>query len=397
MRTAKGKGWKSLSFFQERRDWVFWVRNTETVRNLIGMLVMVFFISLMSAMPLNIYAADLEPGAAGLERTGGAGESGDGEGTEENIGNGFLDAMLDTVFGMDGEEDGSGFSVYEMLEESIGVVNEAFETMTDTSGDIGTFYYMLKAVALTIMAMYFIMGLAGKDFSQQFGKPTVEMLAKPFAKFIVCMFLLACSEWLMKFFLYLSQWCFNRAPRDNSMAGVLGESLGDYKALIYEAVGYVRASDKSGLGIVDTFKNIVPFISVFVAFMLPWLISLAASLVSVWVVYSRTAQIIVMALGAPLAMSDLYGEHPLRDTRAFQYIKEFAGVCFQSVVIAAVFIALNMIMAVFLEHFTRQVAGGGNSIGNLMAMGLKIAVFKLVQVGLIVSSGNRAKKMMAAA
>lgn len=376
---------------------MFWVRNTETGRNLIGMLVMVFFISLMSAMPLNIYAADLEPGAAGLERTGGAGESGDGEGTEENIGNGFLEAMLDTVFGMDGEEDGSGFSVYEMLEESIGVVNEAFETMTDTSGDIGAFYYMLKAVALTIMAMYFIMGLAGKDFSQQFGKPTVEMLAKPFAKFIVCMFLLACSEWLMKFFLYLSQWCFNRAPRDNSMAGALGESLGDYKALIYDAVGYVRASDKSGLGIVDTFKNIVPFISVFVAFMLPWLISLAASLVSVWVVYSRTAQIIVMALGAPLAMSDLYGEHPLRDTRAFQYIKEFAGVCFQSVVIAAVFIALNMIMAVFLEHFTRQVAGGGNSIGNLMAMGLKIAVFKLVQVGLIVSSGNRAKKMMAAA
>lgn len=376
---------------------MFWVRNMETGRKLIGLLVLVLFISLIPAMPLNIYAADLEPEAAGMERPGGEGEFGDGEGMEENIGNGFLDAMLDTVFGMDEEEAGSGFSVYEMLEESIGVVNEAFETMTDTSGDIGAFYYMLKAVALTIMSMYFIMGLAGKDFSQQFGKPTVEMLAKPFAKFIVCMFLLACSEWLMKFFLYLSQWCFNRAPRDNSMAGVLGESLGDYKALIYDAVGYVRASDKSGLGIVDTFKNIVPFISVFVAFMLPWLISLAASLVSVWVVYSRTAQIIVMALGAPLAMSDLYGEHPLRDTRAFQYIKEFAGVCFQSVVIAAVFIALNMIMAVFLEHFTEQVAGGGSSIGNLMAMGLKIAVFKLVQVGLIVSSGNRAKKMMAAA
>jgi hypothetical protein len=96
-------------------------------------------------------------------------------------------------------------------------------------------------------------------------------------------------------------------------------------------------------------------------------------------------------------MSDLYGEHPLRDTRAFQYIKEFAGLCFQSVVIAAVFIALNMIMAIFLEHFTEQVTAGGNGIGNLMAMGLKIAVFKLVQVGLIVGSGNRAKKMMAAA
>ena len=284
-----------------------------------------------------------------------------------------------------------------MLDESIGVVNEAFETMTDTSGDIGTFYYMLKATALAIMSMYFIMGLASRDFSQQFGKPTVEMLAKPFGKFILCMFLLACSEWLMKFFLYLSQWCFNRSPRDNSMAGALGESLGDYKVLVYDAVGYVWASDKSGLGIVDTFKNIIPFISVFVAFMLPWLISLAAGLVSVWVVYSRTAQIIVMALGAPLAMSDLYGEHALRDTRGFQYIKEFAGICFQSVVIAAVFIALNMVMAVFLEHFTKQVEAGGNSVGDLMALGLKIAVFKLVQVGLIVGSGNRAKKMMAAA
>lgn len=376
---------------------MFGLKNAEAGRNLVRLLAFILFILFTLAMPLSIYAADLEPEMAGLEQAREADGPADSEEMEEYIGNGFLDAMLDTVFGMDGEEDGSGFSVYEMLEESIGVVNEAFETMTDTSGDIGAFYYMLKAVALTIMSMYFIMGLASKDFSQQFGRPTVEMLAKPFAKFIICMFLLACSEWLMKFFLYLSQWCFNRAPRDNSMAGALGESLGDYKALVYDAVGYVRASDKSGLGIVDTFKNIVPFISVFVAFMLPWLISLAAGLVSIWVVYSRTAQIIVMALGAPLAMSDLYGEHPLRDTRAFQYIKEFAGLCFQSVVIAAVFIALNMIMAIFLEHFTEQVTAGGNSIGNLMAMGLKIAVFKLVQVGLIVGSGNRAKKMMAAA
>lgn len=376
---------------------MFQLRNIKAGRDPAKILAVALFSLLILAMPLSSYAADLEPGGVGLEQVGEADGLADSEGTEEYIGNGFLDAMLDTVFGMDEEEDDSGFSVYEMLEESIGVVNEAFETMTDTSGDIGAFYYMLKAVALTIMSMYFIMGLASKDFSQQFGRPTVEMLAKPFAKFIICMFLLACSEWLMKFFLYLSQWCFNRAPRDNSMAGALGESLGDYKALVYDAVGYVRAFDKSGLGIVDTFKNIVPFISVFVAFMLPWLISLAASLVSVWVVYSRTAQIIVMTLGAPLAMSDLYGEHPLRDTRAFQYIKEFAGLCFQSVVIAAVFIALNMIMVIFLEHFTEQVTAGGNGIGNLMAMGLKIAVFKLVQVGLIVGSGNRAKKMMAAA
>ena len=98
-----------------------------------------------------------------------------------------------------------------------------------------------------------------------------------------------------------------------------------------------------------------------------------------------------------VAMADLYGEHPLRETRAFNYIKEFAGVCFQSVVITLVFMAMNMIMAVFMEHFGKQISDGAKGIGALMAMGLKIAVFKLVQVGLVVSSANRAKKLLASA
>lgn len=337
-------------------------------------------------------AADVGAGDAGA---GADGTDGTDDGSTEDGGSAFLDAMLDTVFGVADEEEGAGFSVYEMLDGSIDIIDEAFETMTDPDTDIGAFYYMLKAVALTIMSMYFIMGLAGRDLSQQFGRPTVEMLARPFARFILCIFLLACSEWLMRFFLYLSQWCFGYAPKDNTMLGAIGEGIGDYKALVYDAVGYIQPSDKSGLGIVDTFKNIVPFISIFIAFMLPWLISLAASLVSVWVVYSRTANIIVMALGAPLAMADLYGEHPIRETRAFGYIKEFAGLCFQSVVIAVVFIALDMVLAVFMEHFKDQMEGVAENIGALMAMGLRIAVFKLVQVGLVVGSANRAKKMMA--
>lgn len=349
-----------------------------------------------------IGAGDDDDGAGDGAADVGAGDAGDGadgtdDGSTEDGGSAFLDAMLDTVFGVADEEEGTGSSVYEMLDGSIDIIDEAFETMTDPDTDIGAFYYMLKAVALTIMSMYFIMGLAGRDLSQQFGRPTVEMLARPFARFILCIFLLACSEWLMRFFLYLSQWCFGHAPRDNTMLGAIGEGIGDYKALVYDAVGYIQPSDKNGLGIVDTFKNIVPFISIFIAFMLPWLISLAASLVSVWVVYSRTANIIVMALGAPLAMADLYGEHPIRETRAFGYIKEFAGLCFQSVVIAVVFIALDMVLAVFMEHFMEQAESVPESIGALMAMGLRIAVFKLVQVGLVVGSANRAKKMMASA
>lgn len=359
----------------------------------------------LSAVPMTAHAD--ESSLPEMEEMNEEEESGDGEETEEGEGtkeeeakdggNAFLDAMLDSVFGVSEEKDGSGFSAYEMLDEAVGIVDRAFETMTDTGSEIGAFYYMLKAVALTIMTMYFVMGLASRDFTQQFGRPTVEMLAKPFAKFIVCIVILIFSEYLMQFFLYLSQWCFNRAPKDNSMLGEMAEKIGDYKKLVYDAVGYTLSSEKKGLGVMDTFKNIMPFISIFIAFMLPWLVSLAASLVSVWVVYSRTAQLIIMAVGAPLAMADLYGEHPLRETRAFNYIKEFAGLCFQSVVIALVFIAMNMVMAVFMEHFGKQVSDGVSGIGALMAMGLKIAVFKLVQVGLVVSSANRAKKLMASA
>ena len=357
----------------------------------------------LSAVPITAHAD--EGSLPEMEEMNKEEESGEGEETEEGEeakeeevkdgGNAFLDAMLDSVFGVPEEKDSSSFSAYEMLDEAVGIVDRAFETMTDTGSEISAFYYILKAVALTIMTMYFVMGLASRDFTQQFGKPTVEMLAKPFAKFIVCIVILIFSEYLMQFFLYLSQWCFNRAPKDNSMLGEMAEKIGDYKKLVYDAVGYTLPSEKKGLGVMDTFKNIMPFISVFIAFMLPWLVSLAASLVSVWVVYSRTAQLIIMAVGAPLAMADLYGEHPLRETRAFNYIKEFAGLCFQSVVIALVFMAMNMVMAVFMEHFGKLVSDGVSGIGALMAMGLKIAVFKLVQVGLVVSSANRAKKLMA--
>lgn len=354
----------------------------------------------LSSVPITSYADEsnlLEMEEMKEEKESEEGEEAEKEEETKDGGNAFLDAMLDSVFGVSEENDGSGFSAYEMLDEAVGIVDRAFETMTDTGSEIGAFYYMLKAVALTIMTMYFVMGLASRDFTQQFGRPTVEMLAKPFAKFIVCIVILVFSEYLMQFFLYLSQWCFNRAPKDNSMLGEMAEKIGDYKKMVYDAVGYTLPSEKKGLGVMDTFKNIMPFISVFIAFMLPWLVSLAASLVSVWVVYSRTAQLIIMAVGAPLAMADLYGEHPLRETRAFNYIKEFAGLCFQSVVLALVFIAMNMVMAVFMEHFGKQVSDGVNGIGALMAMGLKIAVFKLVQVGLVVSSANRAKKLMASA
>ena len=155
----------------------------------------------LSAVPITAHAD--EGSLPEMEEMNKEEESGEGEETEEGEeakeeevkdgGNAFLDAMLDSVFGVPEEKDSSSFSAYEMLDEAVGIVDRAFETMTDTGSEIGAFYYMLKAVALTIMTMYFVMGLASRDFTQQFGRPTVEMLAKPFAKFIVCIVILIFS------------------------------------------------------------------------------------------------------------------------------------------------------------------------------------------------------------
>jgi hypothetical protein len=304
----------------------------------------------------------------------------------------FLDSMLDSVFGS-GDDAGAGFHVHEMLEESITIIDEAFDDITGAGTEIGQFYLLLKAVALTIMTMYFVMGLASKDFTQQFGRPTMELLAKPFARFIVCLFVLGSSEWIMRFFLYLSHWCFLQAPDGTVALDGISGAMGDYKTAIYEIVKF----DKTATGLVGIFRNMGAFMSLFVAFVIPWLISLISGFAELWVVYSRTANIIIMAVAAPLAMADLYGEHPLRETRAFGYIKEFAGLCFQSVVIAITYIAMGIIFSVFLEHFIAQ-AGDGSSLstlGQLMSMGLKVSVFKLVQVGIVIGSANRAKKLMA--
>lgn len=60
----------------------------------------------------------------------------------------------------------------------------------------------------------------------------------------------------------------------------LAGDVNTYKKAIYDAAGYTMAADKAGFGVVDTFKNIPAFLSITLAFILPWLISMAADLVT---------------------------------------------------------------------------------------------------------------------
>ena len=312
----------------------------------------------------------------------------------------FLDTMLDSVFsGLDGESSDSYFAPSNLLTEGNNLIYKALDAITNTKSGVGKLYTLFKGFSVLLMTMYFVMSLTSMDYSRQFGKPTMEMLAKPFAKFIICMLFVIFAEQILKFAFALSAKAFMTAENLDLTMGIetkktLAGDVGQYKKAIYDAAGYTMAADKAGFGIVDTFKNIPAFLSITLAFIVPWLISMAADLVTAWVVYSRTVNIIVRTVAAPLALHDLYSERSFRETKAFNFIKEYTGLCFQSVVIIIIMAAMSIIFGVLIKEL--DAAGSWNTFKELQGLGLKIAVFKLVQVGVIVGSANTAKKLMGA-
>ena len=310
----------------------------------------------------------------------------------------FLDMMLDSVFSgiNDGDAD-EWFSPSRLLKEGNDLIYKALDAITDTGSGFGRLYTLFKGFSVLLMTIFFIMSLSSMDYSRQFGKPSLELLARPFAKFIICMLFIIFSEQILKFCFALSTQLFMSADGLDLSMGIetkhtLAGDVNTYKKAIYDAAGYTMAADKAGFGVVDTFKNIPAFLSITLAFILPWLISMAADLVTAWVVYSRTVNIIVRTIAAPIALHDLYSERSFRETKAFSFIREYTGLCFQSVVIVIIMAAMNIIFGLLIKEL--DAAGGFETFKELQGLGLKIAVFKLVQVGVIVGSANTAKKIM---
>lgn len=336
-----------------------------------------FFITSVSAA----YAAETDPSL--------------GENNEST----FLDSMLDTVFSGVDEDDESYFSSGNLIREGNDLISQALEKITDSGNGFGKAYTLFKGLAIMIMTFYFIISLTSMDYSRQFGKPSIELLAKPFAKFILCLLLIIFSEQILKFCFALSAKAFFVTDRldlklDIETKATLASDVNEYRKAVYDAVGYTMAADKAGFGIVDTFKNIPAFISIVLAFAIPWIISIAADLVTAWVIYSRTVNIIVRTMAAPLAMSDLYSDRNFRETHAFSFIREYTGLCFQAVVIVIIMAVLNIIMGILIKNL--DAAGGFNTFQEIQQLGLKISVFKLVQVGVLIGSANTAKRIMGA-
>ena len=332
------------------------------------------------AFSLKVYAADMEASDGKNEST-------------------FLDSMLDTVFTGIEENDESYFAYGNLIREGNNLIYAALDKITDSGNGFGKAYTLFKGIAIMIMTFYFIMSLSQMDYTRQFGKPSLELLAKPFAKYILCLLIVIFSEQILKFCFSLSAKAFFVTNRldlslDIETQKTLATDVNDYRKAIYDAVGYTMAADKSGFGIVDTFKNIPAFISIVLAFAVPWLISIAAELVTAWVIYSRTVNIIVRTMAAPVALSDLYSERPFRETHSFSFIKEYTSLCFQSVVIVIIMASLSIIMGLLIKNL--DAIGDISTFAELQQLGLKISVFKLVRVGVLIGSANTAKRIIGA-
>lgn len=311
----------------------------------------------------------------------------------------FLDSMLDTVFSGIEEDDDSYFTSGNLIREGNNLIYTALDKITDSRNDFGKAYTLFKGIAIMIMTFYFIVSLTNVDYTRQFGKPSLELLAKPFAKYLLCLVFIIFSEQILKFCFAVSARAFFITDKldfslDITTQKTLADDVNTYRKAIYDAVGYTMVADKAGFGIVDTFKNIPGFISIVLAFAIPWLISIAADLVTAWVIYSRTVNIIVRTMAAPLAFSDLYSDKSFRDTHAFSFIREYTGLCFQSVVIVIIMAAMNIIMGILIKNL--DAIGAWSTFKEIQQLGLKISVFKLVQVGVLIGSANTAKKLMGA-
>ncbi len=135
-----------------------------------------------------------------------------------------------------------------------------------------------------------------------------------------------------------------------------------------------------------------PLIELFSKFLMliAYLVSWVCTALTFFAVYSRQAELILRAIFAPVALSDIYlgGVR----SRGFEYLKTFAAICFQSIIIIAVFWITNQITLTILDPNTFL-----SGIASLKAITnsqiVLVVVAKLVQATMILKSAQLAKEM----
>lgn len=301
---------------------------------------------------------------------------------------GFIEMMLGVVFGNSVWEDESGsgtgsvFDPWEMLKNSTELALSTMEDITQ-----GKMYTAFEAIGMILMTIYFLLEFSGNysfNLSSN-NKPSMEEIIKYCIKFIICVIFFLNIKYILYFMLCLSEMAFHQAVNTLSIENVTMSIDVVDKVLL--ASGYVK--EASVLDFIT--HNLPAMMSIIFSFAIPWLIGIVCNFLLVYVILSRIVNIVVQGAIAPIAMADIFGAgNNIRDTRAWGYVRNFAGLCFQSVVIVVILYAVNSLIGTYVAQL---VDGLNNAVSfwQLVNLGIQITVLKVVQVGSAMGSAHMAK------
>lgn len=295
----------------------------------------------------------------------------------------------------DTEDATSLFNTYGMLDESIVIIYRALEAIYKS-----TLYSVFIAIGVILMTVYFLMDLSTRDILDNTGnRDTVEQLAKPFVKWIMCIIFIMNVKWILFMVLGLSQGAYRQVPdtleitfsEASSFSSPNATSEIDTQGVIDKIFEMVAGKD----GKIGPLENI-SLLGLFVVFLLPWLVSVVCDGLLIYVILSRIVSIALQGAMAPIAMADAYNGNSngsIRDTRAWGYIRNFASLCFQSVVISLTLLIVNTIILVFISKMFNAITNPANAIGWWSNMAIKMTILKMVQVGTVMGSAQKAKEL----
>lgn len=344
----------------------------------------------------------------------------------------ILEMMLNEVFSnpttneVDEEASvGSIFNAGQMLKGSLVVIYNSLQAIYDSH-----LYSVFIAIGVIIMTIYFMIDLATKDVLSMTtdNRYTIEKIIRPFVKYIICLMFILNIKWILIVLLGLSQGAYNQVPDSLPISFVEAEGFGDAGEIqsiesteiveqILDMVSYkvnvpdlgdgdtanwveeMIAKGIKKLSPMDTINNVFKVLPLIVVFILPWLISVVCNGLLVYVILSRIVSIVIQGAMAPIAMGDIYSEGSIKDTKSWSFVRNFASLCFQSVVISLVLLLVNTIISIFVADIFAKIASASTlsaqvaTIGWWANLAIQMTILKCVQVGTVLASANESKKL----
>ena len=243
------------------------------------LMCLMFMLLMCFAFSFTIFADEGE----GVESSEGTVTESTNEGEKEikDSSKGLLESMLKEIFKSpvsksDTEEATSIFNTYGMLDESVVIIYRALEAIYRSR-----LYSVFIAIGVVLLTVYFLMDLSTRDILDSTGnRDTIEQIAKPFVKWLICIIFIMNVKWILFMVLGLSQGAYRQVPdtleitfnetstfsspdatAEIDTQGVIDE--------IYEMIGY-----EEGGGVLKATLNLGRQLPLMIAFILPWLISL---------------------------------------------------------------------------------------------------------------------------